>query len=91
MTTQEQQHTLRDVALPIALKGTSGPFDPDVLQHTLNIDRRNCTRQVPMKVLVLGLSRTGTVSLRHALFDLGYFDVYHESSFCSENPRDCQM
>ena len=91
MTTQEQQDALRNVALPIVLKGISCPFDPDVLQHALNVNRRTCTRQVPMKLLVLGLSRTGTASLRHALFELGYFDVYHGSSFCSENPRDCQL
>lgn len=31
----------------------------DMDDHT-EIDRRNCRRVVPMKVLVLGLSRTGT-------------------------------
>jgi len=35
------------------------------------------SQAVPMQVLCLGLSRTGTVSLRQALFDLGYSDVYH--------------
>lgn len=34
-------------------------------------------RDRPMKVLVLGLSRTGTDSLRSALLTLGYRGVYH--------------
>lgn len=30
-----------------------------------NIDRRNCERQVPMKVLCLGVGRTGTSCKSH--------------------------
>jgi hypothetical protein len=56
-----------------------------------NIDRRTCTRVVPMKVLCLGLGRTGTSSLRQALLDLGYSDVYHFASLLQENPRDSEM
>jgi len=32
----------------------------DLSEHTTNIDRRTCKRVVPMEVLDLGLSRTGT-------------------------------
>ncbi|KIX03408.1 uncharacterized protein Z518_06960 [Rhinocladiella mackenziei CBS 650.93] len=92
MTGPEQQtYDLTGLTLPISKKGTGCPFDPKIIQHALDVDRRKCRRVVPMKVLVLGLSRTGTVSLRHALFELDYFDVYHGSSFCNENPRDCEM
>ena len=41
--------------------------------------------------MILGLSRTGTISIRHALFELGYFDVYHGASPYNENPRDAEM
>lgn len=37
----------------------------------------NHTRDRPLQVLCLGLGRTGTDSLRNALFDLGYNDVNH--------------
>ncbi|KAK0115675.1 hypothetical protein ONS95_000057 [Cadophora gregata] len=37
-------------------------------------------RTVPMEVLVLGLCRTGTMSMRIALEKLGYENVYHFSS-----------
>lgn len=44
-----------------------------------------------MKVLVLGLSRTGTSSLCQALFDLGISDVYHFTSVITENPPDAKL
>ncbi|KAF7194466.1 hypothetical protein HII31_04271 [Pseudocercospora fuligena] len=56
-----------------------------------NIGRRQCSRIVPMKVLCFGLSRTGTSSLRQALLDLGYNDVYHFASCLNENPKDAEM
>ena len=31
------------------------------------------------------------MSIRKALFELGYFDVYHGSSTTIENPKDCLM
>ena len=37
-----------------------------------NIDRRKCSRVVPMQVLSLGMGRTGTASIRAALIQLGY-------------------
>ncbi|KAB8261610.1 P-loop containing nucleoside triphosphate hydrolase protein [Aspergillus pseudonomiae] len=43
-----------------------------------------------MKVLGLGLCRTGTDSLREALRILGYANPYHGFS-CLENPADCAL
>ncbi|CAH0050348.1 unnamed protein product [Clonostachys solani] len=34
-------------------------------------------RIVPMRVIVCGAQRTGTLSARHALFRLGFYDCYH--------------
>lgn len=44
-----------------------------------------------MKVLILGLSRTGTSSLRQAFSDLGIWDVYHFTSVVTENPPDAKL
>ncbi|XMA11014.1 hypothetical protein WAI453_003805 [Rhynchosporium graminicola] len=55
------------------------------------IDRSKCTRTVPMRVLVLGVGRTGTVSMRDALKRLGYDNTYHMMSASVENPPDCIM
>lgn len=55
------------------------------------IDRRHGQRTRPMEVLCLGRERTGTLSLRVALLQLGYYDVYHMSSVLIENPIDCEM
>ena len=57
--------------------------------YQTDIDRRKCKRTVPMKVLALGLGRTGTASLRAALKELGYNDCYHMMSASVENPPDC--
>ncbi|KAK4960617.1 hypothetical protein LTR10_003513 [Elasticomyces elasticus] len=56
-----------------------------------DIDRRNCHRVVPMRILALGLGRTGTASLRIALKELGFDDCYHMMSASVENPPDCLM
>nr|POE90147.1 hypothetical protein CFP56_20614 [Quercus suber] len=55
-----------------------------------NIDRHHASRTVPMEVLALGFSRTGTLSMRGALEILGYPNPYHFSSFY-DNVRDCDM
>lgn len=55
-----------------------------------NIDRHKSTRIVPMEVLALGYSRTGTLSMRGALEILGYPKPYHFSSMY-DNVRDCDM
>jgi hypothetical protein len=65
--------------------------DWDLKLKPTNIDRHKCHRVRPMEVLCLGLERTGTLSLRAALYHLGYFDVYHASSALMENPLDCDM
>lgn len=53
--------------------------------------KRNSTRSpdLPMRILCLGLSRTGTVSLRKALHILGY-RPYHGFSMI-ENPPDAEL
>ncbi|KAF7590722.1 hypothetical protein BBP40_002513 [Aspergillus hancockii] len=63
----------------------------DIANALTDIDRRKCRRRVPMKVLALGMCRTGTDSLREALKMLGYNDVYHGYAASMENPRDCEM
>ena len=44
------------------------PFRPkpitDIFTNDMSIDRRKCQRVVPMKVLVLGLGRTGTTCMQ---------------------------
>jgi hypothetical protein len=45
----------------------------------------------PRKILGPGQSRTGTQSLRAALFELGYSDIYHRTSVLRQNPRDGEM
>ncbi|RDL32350.1 uncharacterized protein BP5553_08806 [Venustampulla echinocandica] len=62
-----------------------------LLRPKTNIDRRSCKRVVPMKVICLGLCRTGTSSLRAALFELGLNDVYHMFSVTTENPLDAEL
>lgn len=63
----------------------------DVFTSDTCIDRRKCHRTVPMKVLALGVGRTGTASLRIALERLGYLKCYHMMSASMENPPDCLM
>jgi hypothetical protein len=50
----------------------------------------NCHRTVPLKIICLGLARTGTLSLRQALFDLNIHDVYHFTSV-ADNPPDATI
>ncbi|ODM18661.1 hypothetical protein SI65_05278 [Aspergillus cristatus] len=63
----------------------------DVVKTVTRIDRRHGKRQTPMKVLVLGLCRTGTDSLRQALRALGYNDTYHGYMAALGSPRDCEL
>ncbi|MCJ1226685.1 hypothetical protein MMC12_003338 [Toensbergia leucococca] len=59
---------------------------------TTHIDRSHSTRDRPMEVLVLGLGRTGTDSIRQGLKDLGYLDTYHGYCCTAENiPEDMIM
>ncbi|KEY72318.1 hypothetical protein S7711_01001 [Stachybotrys chartarum IBT 7711] len=66
----------------------------DLFNNDTDVNRRNCTRQVPMKVLILGLGRTGTAyaeAMRAAMKQLGYVDTYHMISCSIENPPDALM
>ena len=71
------------------------PYTPkpitDIFTADTDINRRECRRVVPMRVLALGLGRTGTASLRTALKQLGFDDCYHIMSASVENPPDCLM
>ncbi len=53
------------------------------------IDKRGLPKRIPMRLLCLGLGRTGTTSLRVALHELGY-STYHGWSLM-ENPPDCVL
>lgn len=64
---------------------------PVLVQDGTDIDRRQCRRIVPMKVLVLGLCRTGTMSVRTALRSLGYLETYHMRAASTETPRDNEL
>ena len=52
------------INIQISAKMTSQSFTPkpstDIFTNDTSIDRRQCNRTVPMKVLALGLGRTGT-------------------------------
>ncbi|KAL9115767.1 MAG: hypothetical protein Q9227_000135 [Pyrenula ochraceoflavens] len=61
-----------------------------ILDPDLNIDRRGAKRTVPMRVLCLGLPRTGTQSMQEAMALLGYTSPYHFSSMFA-NLRDAEM
>lgn len=55
-----------------------------------NIDRSKAHRTVPMEVLCLGYSRTGTLSMHKAMTVLGYPNPYHFSSIL-DNVLDCDL
>ncbi|RAL08727.1 sulfotransferase family protein [Aspergillus homomorphus CBS 101889] len=59
--------------------------------HVTDVDREQCTRIVPMRVLSLGLTRTGSESMMDALRILGYYEAYHGYQAMISNPRDCEM
>ncbi|KAK9780356.1 putative P-loop containing nucleoside triphosphate hydrolase protein [Seiridium cardinale] len=63
----------------------------DIFTSDTDIDRRQCVRTVPMKVLILGLGRTGTASMRAAMKQLGYVDTYHMMNCSIENPPDALL
>ncbi|KAL9594689.1 MAG: hypothetical protein Q9219_006889 [cf. Caloplaca sp. 3 TL-2023] len=56
----------------------------------LDIDRRKCERVVPMKVLVIGMLRTGTMTMQVALEELGLGPCHH-MHYCFQNPMECDM
>lgn len=61
-----------------------------ILNPDKDIDRRSCTRTVPMRILSLGAPRTATLSMCEAYQILGYDDTYHYSSIFA-NVRDADM
>ncbi|KAG9242749.1 P-loop containing nucleoside triphosphate hydrolase protein [Calycina marina] len=63
----------------------------DIFTSDTDINRRECRRSVPMKVLLLGLGRTGTASMRAAMKQMGYVDTYHMMSCSIDNPPDALM
>ncbi|KAI1658732.1 hypothetical protein F4813DRAFT_395613 [Daldinia decipiens] len=73
-----------------ASKYTPKPLT-DIFTSDTDIDRRQCTRTVPMKVLILGCGRTGTMSIRAAMKKLGYVDTYHMMNCSIENPPDALL
>lgn len=66
-----------------------GPFTT-LLGPDANIDRHGHTRTVPMSVLSLGISRTGTLSMQSAFATLGYASPYHFTSLLI-NIRDADI
>ncbi|KAF2470756.1 uncharacterized protein BDR25DRAFT_369212 [Lindgomyces ingoldianus] len=64
------------------------------LMTVMTMTKRNYVkrqRAVPMRVLNLGLGRTGTHSFREAMKSLGYSDCYHGYVAVFESPEDCEM
>ena len=79
-----------------ALNMASQPYTPKpatdlFTTYETSINRRECRRTVPMRLLALGLGRTGTASLRTALEELGFTSTYHMMCASVENPPDCLM
>ncbi|KAL9621687.1 MAG: hypothetical protein Q9160_003940 [Pyrenula sp. 1 TL-2023] len=63
---------------------------PSSSTQTSTSTRRGAQRAVPMRVLCLGLPRTGTQSMQEAMAMLGYASPYHFSSMFA-NLRDAEM
>lgn len=61
-----------------------------ILEPDAGIDRHNWRRVVPIEVLNLGVSRTGTLSMTEAFRILGYANPYHFTSIFA-NCRDADM
>ncbi|MCJ1385417.1 hypothetical protein MMC17_008540 [Xylographa soralifera] len=69
--------------------GTEPERFPELFYQT-NIDPRSRTRKVEMQVMVIGMMRTGTKSMKTALEQVGYNNVYHMTT-AMKNPKDCEM
>ncbi|MCJ1310712.1 hypothetical protein MMC25_004378 [Agyrium rufum] len=69
--------------------GTDEQRFPEVFNRT-DIDRHGRKRTQEMQILVIGMMRTGTMSMRTALEKLGYPNIYHMVDVM-QNPRDCDM
>ena len=60
------------------------PFFIPLLKLIYPIQEPNRTRDRPLEVLAVGLSRSGTDSLRLALKQLGYNECHHASVFVGQ-------
>ncbi|KAI1160850.1 P-loop containing nucleoside triphosphate hydrolase protein [Nemania serpens] len=63
----------------------------DIFTDDTDFDRRQCTRTVPMRALLLAPGRTGTTSMRAAMKQLGFVDTYHMMNCSIENPPDALL
>ena len=67
------------------------PYTPkpitDIFTADTDIDRRQCHRTVPMKVLALGLGRTGTACTLHVQLDSDQFAHISSNALRSEASR----
>ncbi|KAI7543863.1 hypothetical protein KC331_g7154 [Hortaea werneckii] len=59
--------------------------------ESLHTEKRPAGRSRPMRVLNLGVFRTGTSSLREALSILGFQKVYHMSYVFQQKPSDSKI
>lgn len=53
------------------------PLSFDILRLIYPLPEKRLTRDRPLQVLALGISRSGTESLRQALIEIGYDDCHH--------------
>ena len=66
------------------------PLLMSVLRLIYPIEDSHLVRDRPLEVLALGLSRSGTESLRNALYQLGYTDVHHGFRYILETREALQ-
>ncbi|EME79156.1 glycoside hydrolase family 43 protein [Pseudocercospora fijiensis CIRAD86] len=90
-SSHQQRHisNSRSIMSKPTLTDRLGPWSV-ILQPSQNINRQNSHRTVPMQVLSLAPSRTGTLSMASAFKLLGYSNPYHFSSIFL-NVRDCDI
>ncbi|MCJ1321788.1 hypothetical protein MMC15_007133 [Xylographa vitiligo] len=69
--------------------GTDRERFPELFDQT-SIDPRSRIRTVEMQVLVIGMMRTGTKSIKAGLEQIGFNKVYHMTT-AMKNPKDCDM
>ena len=66
------------------------PLAMTLLRIVYPLPESNLKRDRPMQVLALGISRSGTESLRNALAQLGYDDVFHGFRFVVDTSATLQ-
>ena len=83
---EETNLCLRKMASPSSkMPPPQTPFHRPDANDQSGVKGRTGHRTVPMRFLVVGLSRTGTFSLRQALLQLGYGEIYHGFAFGTED------